>query len=78
MSNTEIETKIQEIIATQIRPFIQRDGGDISFVKFEDGQVFVSLHGACGSCPSSTMTLKMGVEQRLREAIPEVKEVVSV
>lgn len=52
------------------------DGGDITFGKYEDGVVYLSLQGACSSCPSSTATLKIGVETRIKELIPEVKEVV--
>lgn len=78
MSNTEIVTKIKNVIENDIRPMIQRDGGNITFEKYEDGKVFVQLHGACSSCPSSIMTLKMGVERRLQEAVPEVEEVISI
>jgi Fe-S cluster biogenesis protein NfuA len=69
--------KIEEAIG-KIRPFLQRDGGDIKFVEFVDGVVKVKLQGACGSCPMSMMTLKMGVEKQLKQEIPEVKEVVAV
>jgi Fe-S cluster biogenesis protein NfuA len=54
------------------------DGGDITFEKFENGTVYLYLQGSCSGCPSSTITLKMGIETRLKEAIPEVQEVVSV
>ncbi|MFM8270334.1 MAG: NifU family protein [Pseudomonadota bacterium] len=72
----EIEKKIREILDTEIRPAVAMDGGDITFGKFEDGIVYLSLQGACSSCPSSTATLKIGVETRLKELIPEIKEVV--
>ncbi|MDH4161674.1 MAG: NifU family protein [Nitrospirota bacterium] len=63
----------------QVRPALQRDGGDIELVSVEtDGTVKVRLKGACGSCPMSTMTLKMGVEKFLKQQLPEVKEVVQV
>ena len=63
----------------QVRPALQRDGGDIELVSVEeDGIVKVRLKGACGSCPMSTMTLKMGVEKYLKEHVPGVKEVVQV
>lgn len=75
---TEIENKIREILDNEIRPAVAMDGGDITFEKFENGTVFLYLQGSCSGCPSSTMTLKMGIENRLREAIPEVQEVVSV
>ena len=68
---------VREIEA--IRPFIQRDGGDIEFVEFtEDGVVQVRLHGACVGCPGAAATLKHGVEARLKETIPEVSSVNSV
>ncbi len=76
--NSEIEQKIKEILDNEIRPAVAMDGGDITFGRFEDGVVYLHLQGACSSCPSSIATLKMGVETRLREAIPEVKEVVQV
>ncbi len=75
---TEIENKIREILDREIRPAVAMDGGDITFEKFENGVVYLYLQGSCSGCPSSTMTLKMGIETRLREAIPEVQEVVSV
>jgi len=62
-----------------IRPMLQRDGGDVELVEVtEDGTVKVRLKGACGHCPMSTMTLKTGIETRLKEQIPGVKEVISV
>ncbi|MEO5969558.1 MAG: NifU family protein [Bdellovibrionia bacterium] len=75
---TEIENKIREILDRDIRPAVAMDGGDITFEKFEDGVVYLYLQGSCSGCPSSTATLKMGIETRLREAIPEVVEVVAV
>ncbi len=74
----DVEQKIREILDTEIRPAVAMDGGDITFGKFEDGIVYLHLQGSCSSCPSSVATLKMGVESRLREVIPEVKEVVQV
>jgi Fe-S cluster biogenesis protein NfuA len=63
----------------KVRPMLQRDGGDIELVSVEEnGTVKVRLKGACGSCPMSTMTLKMGVEKMLKQEVPEVKEVVQV
>jgi Fe-S cluster biogenesis protein NfuA len=67
-----------EQVLEKIRPLLQRDGGDIQLVDVTDGVVKVKLQGACGSCPMSTMTLKMGVEKQLKQEIPEVKEVISV
>lgn len=63
----------------EIRPMLQRDGGDIELVEVRDnGQVLVKLQGACAGCPGAAMTLKMGVEKMLKEKIPEVSEVISV
>lgn len=69
-----------EKVLEKVRPYIQSDGGDISLVAVDEpsGIVKVSLHGACGSCPSSTATLKGGVERMIRQEIPEIKEVVAV
>jgi Fe-S cluster biogenesis protein NfuA len=73
-----MEEKVKEVIE-QIRPFLKADGGDVEIVEITgDGTVKVRLTGACGHCPMSTMTLKMGIEKRLKESIPEVKEVVAV
>jgi Fe-S cluster biogenesis protein NfuA len=70
--------QVQEVLE-QVRPMLQADGGDVELVEVsEDGIVSVRLTGACGSCPMSTMTLKMGIERALKEKIPEVKEVVQV
>ena len=69
-----------EKVLEKIRPYIQSDGGDISLVSVDEGAgiVKVTLHGACGTCPSSTATLKGGVERMIRQEIPEIKEVVAV
>ena len=76
--NSELENKIRAIIDAEIRPAVAMDGGDITFDRFEDGVVFLELQGSCSGCPSSSMTLKMGIETRLKREFPEVKEVVSV
>jgi Fe-S cluster biogenesis protein NfuA len=74
MLNDKVLSAIQDV-----RPSLQADGGDIELVSVsDDGIVSVRLTGACGSCPMSTMTLKMGVENYLKKAVPEVKEVVQV
>lgn len=73
----EMREKIESAIA-KIRPFLQRDGGDVEFVDYQDGVVKVRLKGACGSCPMSIMTLKMGVEKAIKEEVPEVKEVIAI
>ncbi len=72
-------TERVEKVLEKIRPYIQSDGGDISLVAVHEdtGIVEVSLHGACGSCPSSTQTLKGGVERMIRQEVPEIKEVVT-
>lgn len=71
----EIEQQIIQLLDEDIRPALAMDGGDINFVSFENGVVTVQLIGACSSCPSSTATLKMGVERLLTEEIPEVRSV---
>lgn len=74
----ELTKKVQNVI-DQIRPYLQNDGGDIEFVELtEDNTVNVRLLGACGSCPYSTMTLKSGVENAMKRAIPEIKSVEAV
>jgi Fe-S cluster biogenesis protein NfuA len=76
--DSEIERRICEFLDAEVRPALAMDGGDVSFDRFESGVVYLELQGACAGCPSSTATLKMGIETRIREAIPEVTEVVSV
>lgn len=73
-----ISVKIRQIFEAEIRPAVAQDGGDIVFRKFENGQVFVTMQGACSGCPSSTLTLKDGIESRLKEMIPEVREVIDI
>ena len=74
----EIEQKIVKILEQKIRPAVARDGGDIKFKEFKDGVVKVQLQGSCSGCPSSTMTLKQGVQNLLCHYLPEVKEVVAI
>ena len=74
----EIEKKIVKILNEKIRPAVAKDGGDIKFKEFKDGIVKVQLQGSCSGCPSSTMTLKQGVQNLLCHYIPEVKEVVAI
>ena len=74
----EIEQKIIKILETKIRPAVARDGGDIKFKEFKNGVVKVELQGSCSGCPSSTMTLKQGVQNLLCHYLPEVKEVIAV
>ena len=74
----EIEKKIVKILNEKIRPAVAKDGGDIKFKEFKDGIVKVQLQGSCSGCPSSTMTLKQGVQNLLCHYLPEVKEVVAI
>ena len=74
----EIEEKIVKILEQKIRPAVAKDGGDIKFKEFKDGVVKVQLQGSCSGCPSSTMTLKQGVQNLLCHYLPEVKEVVAI
>ena len=74
----EIEKKIVQILDEKIRPAVAKDGGDIKFKEFKDGVVMVQLQGSCSGCPSSTMTLKQGVQNLLCHYLPEVKEVVAI
>ena len=67
-----------ETVLDELRPFLMADGGNVEVVEIDGPIVKVRLQGACGSCPSSTMTLKMGIERKMRESIPEVSEVVQV
>ena len=73
-----VEARIREILDAEIRPAVAMDGGDITLDRFEGGVVYLAMKGSCAGCPSSTATLKQGIESRLREAIPEVTEVVSI
>ncbi len=74
----DLKARVQEAL-NSVRPALQADGGDVELVDVkDDGTVEVRLQGACGSCPMAQMTLKMGIEQRLKEEVPEVKEVVAV
>lgn len=77
MTDQGIIQQIEEVLE-QIRPNIQMDGGDIEFVRYEDGIVYVKLLGACVGCPASLYTLKLGVEEALRGRLADVREVVAV
>ena len=76
--HSEIDKKIISILETKIRPAVAKDGGDIKFKEFKDGIVKVELQGSCSGCPSSTMTLKQGVQNLLCHYLPEVKEVIAI
>jgi Fe-S cluster biogenesis protein NfuA len=71
----EIAAQIRELIETRVRPAVAQDGGDIIFQGFEDGVVYLHMQGSCSGCPSSTATLKMGIENMLKHYVPEVVEV---
>ncbi|WP_420563194.1 NifU family protein [Thalassobaculum sp.] len=71
----EVVSQIKELLDTRVRPAVSMDGGDIVFHGYEDGVVTLTMQGACAGCPSSTATLKMGIENMLRHYIPEVREV---
>ena len=73
--SSEIVKEIKELIESRIRPAVAQDGGDITFERFTDGVVYLKMHGACSGCPSSSVTLKNGVENMLRHYVPEVQEV---
>ena len=75
---SELEERIVKILDQKIRPAVARDGGDIKFKEFKDGVVKVQLQGSCAGCPSSTMTLKQGVQNLLCHYLPEVKEVIAI
>jgi Fe-S cluster biogenesis protein NfuA len=75
---TEMEQRIREILDAEIRPAVAQDGGDITLDRIENGTVYLHMQGSCSGCPSSTATLRMGIETRLREACPEIVEVVAV
>lgn len=72
-----MEQRIREILDAEIRPAVAMDGGDITLDRVENGTVYLHMQGSCAGCPSSTATLRMGIETRLKEAIPEIVEVVA-
>jgi Fe-S cluster biogenesis protein NfuA len=74
----EVVARIRRILDEEVRPAVAMDGGDIVFSAFRDGIVELYLHGSCSGCPSSTATLKLGIEARLREVIPEVQGVIAL
>ena len=73
--DAEVVGQIKELLDTRVRPAVAQDGGDITFHGFDRGVVYLHMQGACAGCPSSTITLKMGIENLLRHYIPEVTEV---
>ena len=75
---SEIEKRIQKVLDDEIRPAVAMDGGDVSLDRFEDGIAYLYMQGSCAGCPSATMTLKMGIETKLKAQIPELIEVVQI
>lgn len=74
-ADADIVAQIKDLIETRVRPAVARDGGDIVYRGFDRGTVYLAMHGACAGCPSSTATLKQGIEQLLKHYVPEVTEV---
>ena len=74
-NDTDVVKQIKELLDTRVRPAVAMDGGDIIYNSFKDGIVYLHMQGACSGCPSSTATLKMGIENMLKHYVPEVKEV---
>ncbi|WP_419825909.1 NifU family protein [Sphingomonas sp.] len=77
-ADADIVDQIKDLIDTRVRPAVERDGGDITYRGFQRGTVFLAMHGACAGCPSSSATLKQGIEQLLKHYVPEVVEVRAV
>ena len=77
-ADADIVAQIRELIETRVRPAVAGDGGDIVYRGYKDGKVYLALHGACSGCPSSTMTLKNGIESLLKHYVPEVEAVEAV
>lgn len=75
VQDDEVTAQIKELLDERVRPMVAMDGGDIVFDRFEDGIVYLEMRGACSGCPSSTATLKVGIENMLKHYLPEVKEV---
>ncbi len=75
--DAEIVAKIKDLINTYVKPAVEMDGGNIEFNKYVDGNVYVIMQGSCSGCPSSTVTLKSGIEGMLKRMVPEVKEVIA-
>lgn len=76
-ADTELVKRIKDLIETYVKPAVEMDGGNIEFKSYEQGTVYVIMQGSCSGCPSSTVTLKAGIEGMLKRMIPEVKEVVA-
>ena len=76
--DAEIIDQIKELIETRVRPAVAQDGGDIHYKGYRDGRLYLSMHGACSGCPSSTITLKRGIESLIRHYVPEVESVEAI
>lgn len=76
-NDSDVEVRIKGALDKYVKPAVEMDGGNISFVKFEDGKLTLQLQGSCSGCPSSTVTLKQGIENLLKRFVPEVQEVVA-
>jgi Fe-S cluster biogenesis protein NfuA len=77
-ADADIVDQIKELIETRVRPAVAQDGGDIVYKGYRDGRLYLSMHGACSGCPSSTVTLKRGIESLIRHYVPEVESVEAV
>ena len=77
-ADSDIIEQIKELIETRVRPAVAQDGGDIAYKGYRDGHLYLSMHGACAGCPSSTVTLKRGIESLIRHYVPEVESVEAV
>lgn len=77
-NDSEIVKNIKRILKAEIKPIVALDGGDVSFANYQDGILAIQMKGACSGCPSSTATLKEGIEVRLKELLPEIKEVIAI
>ena len=77
-ADADIIDQIKELIETRVRPAVAQDGGDIVYKGYKDGHLYLSMHGACSGCPSSTVTLKRGIESLIRHYVPEVESVEAV
>ena len=77
-ADADIIDQIKELIETRVRPAVAQDGGDIAYKGYKDGRLYLTMHGACSGCPSSTVTLKRGIESLIRHYVPEVETVEAV
>ena len=77
-ADADIIEQIKELIETRVRPAVAQDGGDIAYKGYKDGHLYLSMHGACSGCPSSTVTLKRGIESLIRHYVPEVESVEAI